>query len=171
MHWDRDRGAGLVDLTLCEAQLRQTWLRFTAPLTRRAVCLFGLVELAAQTVQLALLVEGVRDGGLRRGFQQACARALRFAERVSPSAAQPHDLGAMNEALPSERHEVRLRVTPSAQRFGPLARTAKVEESLTSLDHGAVHNSRNEGRDLARSDRQHCIVQRRDALDRKTEPE
>ena len=79
----------------------------------------------------------------------------------APSA-ERHDLGAMDEARAPEGHELGLRVTPAAERGGPLPRPAQIEDELTRLDHRAVDDPDDGGRCLARGDRDHRVVEQRE---------
>ena len=101
--------------------------------------------------------------GLRPGRR---APRLRVASlRASSHApAAPVARRGMNEALPAERDHVGLGVAPRRQRPRPLLRAPQIEHLLARLDHAAVHEARDEGRELARCDRDHRFVEQREAL-------
>ena len=73
VHRAADRRLGGIDLTLGQPQLRQAGLRLPSPLAGLAVRLLGLGELAAQPVELGLLVEGRTDRGLAGRLERPLA--------------------------------------------------------------------------------------------------
>src|SRR6185295_13374893 len=101
------------------------------------------VELAAQSVELSLVVEREPDGRLRRRAEQRFARVLYLVEGLGPLPAHHHDLRAVRTALAAERHEIRLRVAPAAEGLRPLAGSAQIEAFVARLDHRAVDDARN----------------------------
>ncbi|MGH8825870.1 MAG: hypothetical protein ACRDVN_15545 [Jiangellaceae bacterium] len=76
----------------------------------------------------------------------------------------------MHQALAAEGHEIRLRLTPAAQRPGPLLRTPQIEVLLIRRDHTAVDDPGNVGRHLAGRDGDHGLIERHDALRGLPEP-
>jgi hypothetical protein len=90
-----DRRGGSVDLPLDQSQPRQTRLWLSSPPAGLVIRGLGLPELAAQPMQLGLLVEGGTDGGLRPP-KEPLARSLGRVDSVRPGAVQLHDLGAMD---------------------------------------------------------------------------
>jgi hypothetical protein len=117
-----DRGRRGIDLALRQPKLGKPGLRVFTVLAGLPICLFGLHEIPAESVQFTELVVRHPSGGLGRLGEKA-ARALRFVHRVSPIAVQLHDLGAVDEALSAVGHEVRLGVAPASQRSRPFLRT------------------------------------------------
>jgi hypothetical protein len=84
---------------------------------------------------------------------------------------QLHDLGAMHQALTAVGHEVRLRRTPVAERRRPLLRPAQIEDLPADLDHAAVDHPRQDWRHLTVRDRDHGLVEQRQALDGLSHPD
>src|SRR5581483_1572568 len=109
------RGRGGVELALGQPQERQPGLRRLSPASRLAVRVLGLAKVAAQSVQLRLLVEGRADRRLVGRLGEPLARPSRLAERVGPGAAKLQNLGAMDEALATVEDQVRLVLAPAAQ--------------------------------------------------------
>src|SRR5918998_1482836 len=70
----------------------------------------------------------------------------------------------MHQALAAVEHQFRLRLTPAAERRGPLLGPAHVEHLLASLDHRAVQVADRNRRDLPRRDRHHGVVEQCHAL-------
>src|SRR5260370_833114 len=88
------------------------------------VDLLGGGRLAAQAVDLGLLVQGVAArAGVRA--RQARGRAARLLDRLGPGAAQLHDLRAMDQAARAERDQLRLPLPPPGHRGRPLAGTIR----------------------------------------------
>ena len=162
-HGAADRSDCGVDASLRQPQQGQARLRFQAPLARAPVRLLGRRELAAQPVHLRLLVE-CRGGGLLADPLGTLAGALRLLDRLLPGAAQLHDLGAMHPADAGEGDHLGLLLAPLRQGGGPLAGAAERVHLLTGLDHAAIHQTRHEGRQLSRGDRDHDLVQQREPL-------
>jgi hypothetical protein len=69
------------------------------------------------------------------GFGQALAGASGHLQRVKPRAMQLQDLGAVNQAMAGEGHQVGMSFPPCGQRVGPLVRAAKVEHLQAGVDH------------------------------------
>ena len=159
-----DRRLRGVDLPLGQSEPRQTGLRLSSAPAGLVVRLLGLRELAAQPVQLALLVEGGTDRRLRPP-EEPLARPLRRVDRVRPGAAQLHDLGAMHQAVAAERDEIRLRVAPVRQRRRPLLRPTQIEDLLARLDHAAVDGPGDDLGHLVGHHRDHDLVEQGHSLD------
>ena len=153
-----DRRRRGIELALDQSHPRQAGLWLATPPARLAIRRLGLRELAPQPVQLALLVDGGAHSGLSP-LQQSLVRPLRGLERIRPRAVQLHDLGAVDEAIPAERDEVRLRVTPVRQRRRPLLRPAQVQHLLAGLDHAAVDGAGDDLGDLVGDDGDHHLVE------------
>jgi hypothetical protein len=77
---------------------------------------------------------------------------------------QQHDFRAVHQTLPAIGGQVRLGGAPTAERRRPLLRPAQVEHLLTGLDHRAIYDAGDHRRHLVRSDRDHHLVQGRDAV-------
>ena len=87
-------------------------------------------------MQLGELIEGHADHVRRAsGLGKPVTRPLRFLQRIRPRPLQLHDLGTVHQALTAEGHQVRLRLTPAAQRPRPLLRPPQIEDLLTRHDH------------------------------------
>ena len=152
-------------LPLHQSQPCQTGLRLSSPPAGLAVPLLGLRELAAQPVQLGLLVEGGTDRRLS-AREEPLARPPRRVDSVRPRAAQLHDLGAMHQAVAAEWDQIRLRVTPVRQCRRPLLRPAQIEDLLAGLDHAAVDGSGDDLGHLVRHDSDHDLVEQGHAVGR-----
>ena len=152
-----------IHLPLSQPQLRQTRLRRSSPPARLAVRLLGFRELAAQSMQLGLLIEGRTHPWLARWLGQPLAHASHFIHRVRPCTVQLHDLGTVHQALTTVGHQVWLRRAPLGQCFRPLLRSSEVEDGLTFQDHGAIDDARRNRRYLADRDRDHGLVKQCDA--------
>jgi hypothetical protein len=139
-----NRCVGGADVVLGEPQQREPGLRLSSKPAGLPVSLFGPAELAAQAMDLGVLIE---CGPCRRlgGFaKEALACALRGSLRVLPRAVHLENLGAANQALTAVRHQVGLRLAPVAQRCRPLLGPAEIEDLEAPLDHAAVHITRDE---------------------------
>jgi len=93
------------------------------------------------------------------GVGQPVGGAFDLVQRVGPLAAELHYLGPMHQALPAVHHEVRLGVTPSAQRGGPLVGAPHIEHLVAPFDHRAVSVAHRDGRHLVGTDRHHRLVE------------
>jgi hypothetical protein len=82
-----------------------------------------------------------------------------------------HKLGAMHPALTAEGHQIRLGIAPAGQGRGPLLRPAQIEDLLTRRDHTAVGDPGNYRGHLADGDRDHDLVEQRDTLGRRCQPD
>src|SRR5262245_61060311 len=91
-------------------------------------------------MQLCFLIPGRAHCSMwRRRFRQARASALRFQQRVVPVPVELHQLGATDETLTAERHQVGLRFAPASERAGPLLRTPDIVQLTARFDDTAVH--------------------------------
>jgi hypothetical protein len=70
----------------------------------------------------------------------------------------------MHQTLTAVEHQFRLRLTPAAERRGPLLGPAHVEDLLAPLDHRAVQVADRRWRHLSRRDRHHGVVEQGHAL-------
>src|SRR4029450_11381372 len=95
-----------------------------------AVRSLGLPKVAAQALQLGVLVEGLARS-LRPG--QPLARSLGLLDGILPITVQLHDLGAVHEAKTAKRHQIGLRVTPATERRSPLRRPPHIEDLLAGV--------------------------------------
>ncbi len=159
-----DRGVGEVRPALPEPQAGEARLRLAPVSARGPVRRLGRDRVAPQAVELALAVEGLGGGVAVAGRERALAGPARLLERVGPGAAQLHELGAVDEAPAREGHEVLLARAPVRQHLGPLLRPADVLGRAAGQDHAAVDDPRHDRRELAAGDREHRLVQQRDAL-------
>ena len=130
-----DRRGRRVDLALHQTKQRQSGLRPTSALVRSRVRRFGLRELAPKSMYLAEPVEG---RARRWPRHQQRTRGLRILCRIIPFASPLHDFGAIEQALTTVAHEVRLRRTPLRERGRPLGGTAQVIDFLAALQDRAV---------------------------------
>jgi hypothetical protein len=149
---------GGIEPALREPQLRQARLRLISPPAGFPVRLFRLLELAMQSMKLRPLVERHADGR-SRVLVEELARSLRLFHGAWPRPVQLHDLGAVHQALPSERHQFRLPGAPVAQRRRPLRRSPEVEDPLAGQDHRAVDDPGHDRRYLTGRDRHHGLVE------------
>src|SRR5581483_6070592 len=160
------RGAGLAAR---KPEERTARLERPPEVARLAVGLLGILELAAQPVQLGELVEGIGRAFGRRRQRKPVAGAARLLEGVLPVAAQAHHFDAVHEARAAIGHDVRLRFAPARQRGGPLAGAADVEHLVAGLEDAAVDLAGHDRRHFARRDGDHDLVERGDAFARQTE--
>ena len=68
----------------------------------------------------------------------------------------------MHEAGAGKRDELRLFLAPGGQSTGPFVRTVQRVDLLAARDHAAIHETRHDGRELARRDGNHCFVEERE---------
>jgi hypothetical protein len=101
---------------------------------------------------------------LVRRLGEPIACPLRLGHGIRPRTAEQHQLGAVNQALAAVEHQLRLRVTPAAQRRRPLLGPTHVKHLLATLDHRAIQVSDRPGH-LVRRNRHHRLVEQRHALD------
>ena len=158
------RGRGS-DLTLRQPQQGQPGLRGVSLLAGLAVGLLGLGVPATQPLQLGQLVEGHPDHPWwPRRVGEPVARPTRLLQGVRPGAEELQDLGAVDQALTTERHQVRLGRAPATQRRRPLLGPADVEGLLAHRDHPAVGDACDDRRHFAGSDGDHYLVEQCHAL-------
>jgi hypothetical protein len=79
-------------------------------------------------------------------------------DRLRPGTVDLHDLGAMNQALSGERHQVRLFRPPGRQRGRPLVRTPQIGDLQAGVNHRAVDIARYRLPDLAGEHRDHGLI-------------
>ena len=84
-------------------------------LARSPVGLFGGREVAAEPVDLALQVRGLRGSRWVRRPLEAPVRPVRLLERLRPGALKLHQLSAVDEAAAGEGQQVGLLLPPAAQ--------------------------------------------------------
>jgi hypothetical protein len=70
-----------------------------------------------------------------------------------------HDLGAMNQALSGERHQVGLFRPPRSQRRRPFVRTPQIRDFQAGVNHRAVDIARYRLPDLAGEHRNHGLIE------------
>ncbi len=89
------------------------------------------------------------------------AAAVRGGRGPSPATSRPRVAasGAMDQALSPEGHESGLIVAPAAEGLSPLLRPLQMICAVTGLDDSAVHQSGDDGRDLAQSDSDEYLVE------------
>src|SRR5437762_3317260 len=80
----------------------------------------------AQPVDLPAPVSGIARGSRIFATNTALHRPARLGQRVRPGALELHDLGAVHEAAARARHELRLALTPGAERRRPLPRAPEL---------------------------------------------
>ena len=114
-------------------------------------------------MQLGLLVDGITHRGVVRSRRGAAQARSASSIAVCQAPVQRHDLGAVDEALSSERDEIGLRLAPSREGVGPLPCSAQVENHVTGLDHGAVDDAADDRRRLTRRHARHRVVEQREA--------
>jgi hypothetical protein len=120
-------------------------------------------QVAGQAQQFGLLVaRHAQDDGVAT-LLGVGAGQLDLGQRVGPLAAQLHDLGAVDQALPAEEPQPRLAGAPAAQRHGPLVRPPQVTHVPARDDDAAVDDAGDQRRDLVGRHTDHRLVQRRQA--------
>jgi hypothetical protein len=105
-----DRRARGVGASLRQSQERESWLRFASQFARGMIGVLRLRKLAAEAVDLGLLIEG-RAGWLSRRALGALTGTAGFGQRVRPRPLQLQDLGPMHEAGAGKRAHIRLLLT------------------------------------------------------------
>ena len=143
------RVAAATSLALGQPQERDPRLGPPAKPAGAAVCRLRLSELASQPMELGRLVDRLAEGriGLRLG--ESLARLPGLRRSVLPCAVELLELGAAQQALPAEVHELRLGLAPAVERRGPLLRPTQVEDRWQARDDRAVRDARNDRRHLA----------------------
>src|SRR6059058_1216378 len=149
---------------LRESQQRPPRLRLQAEPARVPVRLFGLPELATQTLNLALEVARLGRGCLVHGLFEPSACALRLLQRVRPGALEAHQLRTVNQAAAGERQKVRLPLAPVGQCSRPLPGAAELVDLLARQDHAAVDDAGDDRRERFGRDRHHRLVQQAEPL-------
>ena len=127
-------------------------------LARGPVRELRLADVAAEPVQLTLLVQRQAERGMRR-LGQVPTRTFGGGGRGRPVATGLEDLRAVDEALTSVRHQVGLRGTPPIEGLGPLGRAPEVRDLHARVDHAAVHDAGRNGRHVTRHDDDHRFVE------------
>ena len=115
--------------------------RLASVAARFSVGALGGGELAAESMQLADLVERRADGGMPR-FAQVAERVLRGLGGIRPRSVRLQHLRPMHEALAPEGHEVWLLLAPVRQDLGPLRGPTQVEGVDARRDDPAVDDPR-----------------------------
>jgi hypothetical protein len=129
-----------------------------------SVRLLRFGDLTLEPVELGpYVVRGTQDR-LTDGPDEPVAGALHLDLGVRPRPMQQHELGTMHQTLTAVEHRFRLRLTPAAERRGPLLGPAHVEDLLAPLDHRAVQVADRRRRHLSRRDRHHGVVEQGHAL-------
>ena len=70
----------------------------------------------------------------------------------------------MDSADAAKRDHLWLLVTPAGERSRPLAGAAHGVNPLAALDHAAINQARDHGRELARDDTNHGLVEQPEPL-------
>ena len=153
-----DGGDGGVHLPSASRRSANAGRRLAAVLAGRAVRPLGVGQLAAQPMELALLVEGEPERGMG-GLGQPLPGPLHLRDRLRPLAVRLQDLRPVHEALAPVRHEIGLRGAPMVERLGPLGRPPQVEHVHARLDDGAVDDPRRDRRHLAGGHGHHHLVE------------
>jgi hypothetical protein len=153
-----DHGPCHIHPALPETKQRESGLRVAGNGACPPVRGFGLRELTAQPMQLALLVVRSTDRWPFDRLAEPGACLAGLVERVGPGAAQLQHLAAMDQTLTTEWDQLGLGVTPGAERRRPAAHPIDVEQFGARLDHSAVRISDDDRRDFACGDRHHRLV-------------
>ena len=118
-----------------------------------------------------------RPGGSGRarppdsGLDEALARTTRLLERIPPLAVELEDLRPVHEAAPGEGDHLRLKRPPVRERPRPLARAPHLVDLLAREDHAAVDDPGDDRRQLLGRDRDHRLVEEREAVAHLTVPD
>jgi hypothetical protein len=152
--------SGRVVLTLRKPQKRQTWIGLPPALTCISIRLFGHGELPAQAVDLRLLVRRIgRDVPL-----DGCCAASGLYDGLRPSTSEHQELGAIDDAAPAERRELRLPIAPDRERPCPLARAIERVDAVTASDRAAIHDPGYDRRQLPADHREHDFIEQSETL-------
>ena len=122
---------------LGQPEQREAGRRLPALLAGRPVGALGVVELAAQPVQLALLVEGEPERRVA-GSDEPSPRPLRLGHRLGPRAVAPAGPATGAPGTAPGTAPGRAGPRTSVQRLGPLRGPSQVEHVHAGLDHRAV---------------------------------
>ena len=159
----RTRGVGA---SLRQPQERESWLRLASPFARGVIGVLRLRKLAAQAMDLGLLIER-GAGRLALGALGTLTGAAGFGQRVRPRSLQLQDLGTMHEAGAGKRDHVRLLLAHARERGRPFASAAQGIDLPAGVDHAAVHQPGHDRRQLVRDDSEHRLVQALQAGERR----
>src|SRR5690348_7276977 len=107
-------------ISLREAQQGQPRLRIETRAPGVAVSRFCLRELAAQPMDLRLLIPRPSSSAFFDIAHAAFDRAPRLFLGLGPGSAYLQDLGAVGEAVPGKQPQLRMILTPGRQRRRPL---------------------------------------------------
>ena len=151
----RARGAGA---SLRQPQQRESGLRIESQVAGGAIGALRLLEFAAETMNLRLLIER-RTRRPAIGAPGAFTGAAGLGQRVRPRPLELHDLGAMHQAHAGERHHVGLLLAHARKRGSPFAGAPQGIDLPAGVDHAAVHRPRHDRRQLACDDGEHRLVQ------------
>ena len=167
----RIAAAASVDAALGQAEQRQPRLRIAAALAGQRIGLLGFRQLAAEAMDLALLVE--RVAGARRPSSAPVgsmrARASSKASGHAPPSCRISERWIRH--CSGERHELRLSLAPSAERSRPFARAIERVALLAGRDDAAVDQPGDERRELAARRGHHRLVEERQAFREPTVPD
>ena len=112
-------------------------------------------------MELGRLVDRLAEGLI--GLGESLARLPRLGGSALPCAVELPQLGAVEEALPAEVHELWLGLAPGIECRGPLLRSAQVEDLVASRDHRAVRDAHDHRRHVAGGRVDHHLVHQPDA--------
>src|SRR6185312_8989225 len=121
-----------IRVALCEAQQCKPRLRFEAAPARFSVSAVGEIELTAQPMNLRLLIVGSPRGLALDAADAAFDCAPSLVDGFGPRAAQLHHLGAMDETVPGEHAELRMRSAPARERRRPFTHSIECEHPMTA---------------------------------------
>ncbi len=164
-----DRALGGARAAAGEQQLREPRLRLATEPARLAIVTRRGVELAPQSVDFTLEVESAAGRPVPRSLRP-CERAARDREGVRPGTGQLEHLAAAHEAGAGKGRGIGLLGAPPRERRRPLAGARQRVDLVAGLEHAAVHETGEEGRELARDDRDHRLVEQREARVDSSEP-
>jgi hypothetical protein len=104
-----------------------------------------------------------RGAGVHEFVRQPFARAPGLLGRFVPRAVQLQQFRAPHQALTAERHHVGVRGAPRGQGRGPLLSPPKIEDVVAGAEHAAIHDARDERAHFPGGDRNHHLVETREA--------
>ena len=158
----RDRVAAATScLALRQSQEGDPGLRSATQPAGASVRRFGIRELSPESMELGRLVHRLAEGFI--GLGESLARLPRLGGGALPCAVELTQLGAVEEALPAEMHELWLGLAPGIERRGPLLRPAQVEDLVACRDDRAVRDAHDHRRDVACGHVDHHLVHQPDA--------